>query len=606
MSRKKIKSIISFIALVFTTHLSLAQSDLELGYQYYEDGEYDKAIEYLEPLVKTNQSNQMYKSLFNSYLSVEDHELAEDLTKKFLKKSRLNKMELYTNLIYINRLAKDDKGVKRAFRNLENKVKNNPSLAYSAGDALQKRGYPKMALDIYDVAQTSNPKMNLDYQKAQLYGELGDIKKMYSMYVEMVERTPNYLPSVKNLIAQGLNGFESSDTEYLKETIIKKIQSGGPQTMNELLIFVYIQEENFSGAFAQLKALDRRSKSNKAEIFNLGYIAFASEEYTLSVRIFDYVIKAGKENPFYEEALLGRLKAKNKNLVLEGENGKNTWAVLQGEYFKVRKQVIGTTQMGELTISLANITAFRLDDVDSAIGLLKDLLSVGYIGEDEKARAKIALGDILLYNGNRWEAIIYYGQAEKAFEKSPIGQEAKFKRAKAAYYVGDFQWAQGIFDALKASTSKLIANDAMKYSLLINDNIALDTTMEAMKLFAKADLFNYQKNQDSALIVLDQLQAQYPGHTVEDETLLLKSEIWTEKREFNKAADNLQMIIDNHSDDILADDAIYRLAQLFERHLNRTSEAQELYQRLFTEHPDSFFTSDARKRYRQLRGDILN
>ncbi len=584
----------------------MAQSDLELGYQYYEDGEYTQAIEYLEPIAKSDYTNGLYKVLLNSYLSIDDFKSAEKLTRRFLKRSRINKMELYTNLIYTFVLAEDEKAMKKVVKELKKKVENNPSLAYSAGDALQKRGYPRIALEVYDLAQSVNPGMNLDYQKAQLYGELGDIKKMYSMYVDMVERTPNYLASVKRLIAQGMTGFESSNTEFLKELIIKKIQAGGPQTMNELLIYVYIQEKNFRGAFTQLKALDKRNNSNKGQIFNLGKISLAAEEYDLAVKVFDYIIKAGKDNPFYEEALMLRLTTQTQALYAQANTDVKSWETLQKEYIKTKKKLVGSPIMGTLTTQLAHITAFQLDDSDSAISMLKALVNTGYISEGDVARAKIELGDILLFKGERWEAIIYYGQAEKAFEKSPIGQEAKFKRAKAAYFVGDFEWAQGIFDALKASTSKLIANDAMKYSLLINDNTALDTTMDAMILFAKADLLHYQQKEDSAMIMLDKLQSAFPGHTVEDEVLLLKAEIWVKKQQYEKAAENLQSIIDSYADGILADDALYQLAQLFESHLNRVNEAKELYQRLFTEHPDSFFTTDARKRFRELRGDFLN
>lgn len=586
--------------------ISYAQNDLQIGLQYYEDGDYDKAIEYLEPLTSVQMTNQLYKALLNSYLSLKDYKGARKLNRNFRKKSRINQMELLTDLIYINFLDGDEKGKAKAVKQIEAGIKKNPSLAYSAANSLQKRGYPEIAIEVFDLAQSVNPNLNFDYQRAQLYGELGQIQKMYEMYVAMVERTPNYLASVKTLIAQGMSGFEESNTDYLKELLIRKIQEGGPSTMNELLIHVYIQEKNFRGAFTQLKAIDRRRKTNKAEIYNLGKVSLNSKEYKLSQKIFDYIIKAGKENPFYEDALVMKLEAKRLALEKDPESINYTWSDLQVEYFTVRQELVGYPEMGSLTIDLAHFTAFRLNDIDSAVALLQDLLSIGYISKETKARAKIELGDILLYSGERWEAILYYGQAEKAFEKSPIGQSAKFKRAKAAYFVGDFQWAQGIFDALKASTSKLIANDAMQYSLLINDNIALDTSTEAMKLYAKADLMHFQSKLDSSLFILTQIQKEYLNHSLQDEVLLLKARIWIRKKEYQKAADDLQSVVDHFNDGILADDALYQLAELFEKHLNRVDDAKELYRTLFTDHPDSFFANDARKKFRTLRGDILN
>ena len=82
--------------------------------------------------------------------------------------------------------------------------------------------------------------------------------------------------------------------------------------------------------------------------------------------------------------------------------------------------------------------------------------------------------------------------SNKDFKENPIGHEAKLSSAKVAYFQGDFSWAQAQLKVLRASTSKLIANDAMKLSLLITDNYNLDTAELPMKTFAKADLLIFQ------------------------------------------------------------------------------------------------------------------
>ncbi|MDZ7848542.1 MAG: tetratricopeptide repeat protein [Owenweeksia sp.] len=355
-----------------------------------------------------------------------------------------------------------------------------------------------------------------------------------------------------------------------------------------------------------LRRLINVQSGNKTQLFKLGQVALNNEEYITARRIFNYIIDTGPNGSFYAEALLLGLRAEKQRLLAADATQVEQWHSLQKEYYKVLKQLKGLPEVSELTIDLADLTAFQLNEADTAAGMLKNLITTGYISKSDLARAKIQLGDILLYQGNRWDAIIYYGQAEKAFEQSPIGQEAKFKRAKAAYYVGDFEWAQGIFNALKASTSKMIANDALYYSLLINDNIALDTSTEAMELFARADLMNYQQKPDSALYILGLMEVAFIEHPIQDEVLFLKSEILIDKKRYEEAVQSLTTLLKDHQDDILADDAQYMLARLYEEKLGKVLEAQELYQNLFTEHPDSFYASEARKRYRALRGDVLN
>ena len=109
------------------------------------------------------------------------------------------------------------------------------------------------------------------------------------------------------------------------------------------------------------------------------------------------------------------------------------------------------------------------------------------------AECKIQYADILLLSDKIWDALLYYSQVENDFKESPIGHRAKFKRAKIAYYQGDFNWAQAQLDVLKSSTSKLISNDAMDLSLLITDNYNLDTIDKPMIQFAKGDLLCFQK-----------------------------------------------------------------------------------------------------------------
>jgi tetratricopeptide (TPR) repeat protein len=608
-----IKIITSIILLSPAVTIAQAQvgvkeriSNQRLAEQYYKQGEYEKALEYIEPLLKTSFSGAVYDMAFNSYIIIKEFKKAEKLAERSIKKVRGNNGKFYADLVYLNLLTADEKEADKVVNKVLGLINKTPAYAYSFANAFQKRGYPKIALEIYETAELKLPSSNFDYQKALLYGELGDIKTMYSSYVDMVERTPSYLSTVKQLLARSLGEEASTEnSDFLKQELIQRIQKGGSKRMNDLLVFVFIQEKNFNGAFTQLKALDRRKETNKSEIFNLGRVALNSQDFRAADKIFKYIIKQGEENPFYEEGLIGRLQTQKGKLETQSETQTEEWADLADQYKETREILIGQPQYGAMSIEFAHILAFQLDDVDSAEAVLRNVLNRGFANPEDKAKAKVELGDVLLYQGNRWDAIIFYGQAEKEFERSPIGQEAKFKRAKAAYFVGDFKWAQGIFDVLKASTSKLIANDAMRYSLLLTDNLALDTNMEAMQLYAQADFMNYQGKRDSALEILEVLKSNYVGHSLQDEVLYLKATILTKKGDYQSAAKNWQELIEVFDKDILADDALYYLALLNESQFKNIEKAKELYQRLFTEHPDSFFATDARKKFRELRGDSV-
>ena len=186
-------------------------------------------------------------------------------------------------------------------------------------------------------------------------------------------------------------------------------------------------------------------------------------------------------------------------------------------------------------------------------------------------------------------------------------KSAKFKNAKVFYYSGDFNWAKGQLDVLKGSTSRLIANDAMELSLIISDNITLDTNKTPLTKYARAELMILQNKLDEALAILDSITYLFPDHSLSDEILFKKYEVYFKRKDYIKAASFLEKLFLNDSRrDILEDNAIFFLAELYEIHLNDKQKAMDFYKKLLKEYSNSIYATQARKRFRALRGDILN
>ena len=586
---------------------SIGTEDWELAQHYYQQEDYEKALVYFKKLTKKRKDKRLYDLGLNSYLALNQYKEARSVIKNYIKHTQGRQGIYYADLVGVYQIEKKDGAVNELMEELVEKMNANPNLAYSFGDAFQKKGYPNLALQIYEAAEAVSGSVNFDYQKSQIFGELGQIESMYSMYVKMVVQNPNYMPTIKQLLGMSFNqGIIDEQVGFFTELLVKEIQAGGPATLNELLVFVFIRQENYTGAFLQLKALDKRNPGNKSDLYELAKVCQSNEAYEQAQEIYRYIIKAGSDYAYYELALILELETSQQQLLKSNDTQKSDWQSLELRYQKAFKHLKGTPYLADWSMGLADVLAFRLGKPDSAVGVLKGLFSNAMVGEKAIALAKIKLGDILLFSGDRWEAILMYGQAEKAFEQSPIGQEAKFKKAKAAYYVGDFEWAQSTFNVLKESTSKLIANDAMSYSLLITDNTALDTNTEALEMYAKADLLLYRQQYDSVNTLLSRMDIAFGDHPILDDVLFMQVKVHVELREYLAAADKLETLLTTYPKSILADNALYQLAGLYEVELAQKEKASELYQQLFIEHTDSFFAADARKRFRELRGDVLN
>ena len=293
-----------------------------------------------------------------------------------------------------------------------------------------------------------------------------------------------------------------------------------------------------------------------------------------------------------------------RNKLVEGYDYSNEELLkLEQEYEQFLSKFGKSRMTASIVLELANLEAFYLNDLDKAIQLLDELINYPGIDHKLQAMAKLNLADFYLMKGERWESTLLYSQVDKAYQEDILGHEARFRNAKLSYYVGDFQWAQAQFDILKASTSKLIANDALDLSVFIMDNLGLDTSAAALNLYAQADLMVFQNRFDEAFAKLDTLNREYPAHALEDDMLYLKSKIYHKQRNYSKTAEMLQTIIDQHPEGIRADNAIFELAELYEKHLDDLEKAKMLYETLFIDYSGSTFAVEARKRFRVLRGD---
>ena len=258
-----------------------------------------------------------------------------------------------------------------------------------------------------------------------------------------------------------------------------------------------------------------------------------------------------------------------------------------------------------IVLELAELQAFYLNDLDKAIQILNELIN--FPGSDRivQANGKLSLADFYLMKGEVWESTLLYSQVDKAFKEDLLGHEARFRNAKLSYFNGDFQWAQTQFDILKASTSRLIANDALDLSVFIMDNLGLDTSATALITYSQAELLVFQNRFQEAFDKMDSLLVAFPDHSLQDDVLYLKANVYKKKRNFEKAAELYETIVEKYKEEIRADNSLFALAELYETQLNDIEKAKTLYETLFIDFSGSTFAVEARKRFRRLRGDNI-
>jgi tetratricopeptide (TPR) repeat protein len=261
-----------------------------------------------------------------------------------------------------------------------------------------------------------------------------------------------------------------------------------------------------------------------------------------------------------------------------------------------------TAETSELLTEYAHLLAFYLNQPTEAIKLLTDGLALPKINQKQMSTMKAELSDIYVFSGDLWEAVITYSQVIESNKSTLLGDDVKFKKAKLGYYMGNFQWAKAQLDALRASTSKLIANDAMDLALFISENLETDSTTVPLQIFARADLHLFRNNYPEALAALDSISKMYAFNSLIDDVDFRKAGILQKQGKYAEAALLLEQIVKDHSWEMLADDALFQLAGIYQNKLNRKEEAMSLYKKMLADYPASVYVVDARAEYRKMQG----
>ena len=589
-----------FLALSLLGFLPLqAQEDL-LARNYMQQGAYEKAALLYEGLVaKTPGNTNLVTSLVEAYQQLEQYDKAEKVLLETLELSK-NLVYIKVDLAYNYQLQGLDAKAQQLYSEVIEQVSANPPLASMVGRTFKKYNLLDEAATTYTLAKDAGlNSVYINVELARIYGEQGNIEQMFDAYINLILESDRY----QSLAQRAFNDFITDDPQneangIFRTLLLKRLQDDPNLLYNRLLSWLFIQQKEYNKAFIQEKAIARRTNDLNG-IFTLASVAKENEAFELASTIYQYLVEQAPSDEM-------RLFAHQELLDLRVQkNDQADFASIEAAYKSLLNQFGTAAETLDLQTKYAHFLAFNQNKKEEASAFLKETLNLK-LNRFQEARVKMELADILVLEERFNAALIYYSQIQKNLKDNILAQEARFKVAKTSYYKGDFEWAKTQLKVLKSSAEQLIANDAQDLYLLITDNTVGDSTQTALKTFAKADLLLFQNKQDAALEVYNTLLAEHKDKAIEDETLLEQAKIFENKGLYNRAVQNYQLILEKHGDDILADDAHYRLGNLYANKLEQPEKAKEQYEKIIFNFADSIFYVDAQQKYRKLRGDAIN
>ncbi|RTZ07933.1 tetratricopeptide repeat protein [Flavobacterium sp. GSP27] len=588
------KKIVLLIHL-FLSLFAFAQNE-QLAQYYYDKGDFEKAkISYEELLQEIPLNSQYFLRIIDCSQQLQQFESTEKAIQERLDK--YNQGNLLVELGYNFQLQKNDDKAKMYYDQALDRIRKNPNQVYGISNTFERKVLLEYALKSYQIAVELEPNFNFNYQIGLLYGQLSNIEMMISTFLDEAFANPQNSIRIQNQLVRFMaDEGDANFNELLRKALIVRTQKNQDIFWNHYLSWFYVQEKEFGKAFIQQKAIYKRNPESLATIVNLGQLAIEEENEEAAKEILGFVL----QNTLDLELLI---QANSYLIAMKIEKAtEKDFAAISKELDGLMKQF----EISPFTLSLqliqAHFTAFKLKKPEEGKAIIKRALEL-QLNDYQVADAKMELADILLYEEKFNQALIYYSQIELDLKNDVMAHEASLKAAKTSYFKADFAWALKQFKELKSANTQLIANDALEYFLLINDNTVVDSTQTALKQFAKGDYLLYQNRNQEAITQFLSILKNHKGQQIEAVTLLRLGNIYEETGDFTLALSQYQTIMDQYSDGIYIDEALYFSAEIYKKQLLLPDKAKPLYEKIIFNHQDSIYFVEARKKFRQLRGD---
>ena len=604
---KRLRNILipCLLAILCTPSAALAQQNREqMAAYYFDHGDFAQAAQLYESLYQRGNNKFYYQRLLATYLEMEQYKEALKLVQQ-RQKTAPKDLYLFVDEGNIHiRQGQEKKALKcydKAIAQIGNNLQPIPDLAM----AFLTAGRPSYAAQTYLTARSKTRNNTLYFNELiGVYQQMGDYEAMTGEYFDLLDHQPGMMQSIQISMQRTLK--EAPDerlADGVRRALVSRVQEH-PENRNylEMMIWFSIQQNDYRFALEQAQAIDARfPESGDDQVMRVAQIAQNNGAFDVAIDGYRHLQQKGPNNAYYFDSRVGELEVEFARINHNYSIDSKSFAQLREKYLAAFAELGKNERTLPLMRHYATLIAYHGGDVQEAVSMLDDALELPRLKAKTRDEVKLELGDLLLFAGETWDASLLYMQVEKANKDDILGASAKYRNAKLSYYNHDFEWAKSQLNVLRASTSKLIANDAMELSLLISDNMEDDSTYDMLEVFADADLMLYRNRLDSAWNTFDRITRLALSHPLFDEVLMRKAQIRMKQARYDDADSLLQRLIDFYPTDITADDALMMRAELNEQQLSRPDVALGCYEKLLLDYPSSLYADQARKRYNALK-----
>ncbi len=576
---------------------------------YLRAGQFDQAVALLEDLYAASpETHAFYERLKEAYVSVKRYDEAIALVEK--RQARAPQPGLAAEKAHLLYLKGDEDAALAAWDEalaLAPESANTYRLVYQS--LVEARLFDQAIATIQKGRAALGDSTQFQTELAYLYSLTGQHEAAIGEYLELLQEDERRLGFVRRRLGRFVEQ-EEARRQSIAATQRAVRRAPLNRAYRELMAWLYMEDGQYAQAFDVYRAVDRLEDEGGRALFLFARQAADAGAYDAALSAYEEILERHPDAAIAPEAL--------RSLGIMHER----WAEAAGE---TATSASGTSQQTpHYERALETYRAFlkkypnrpEYPDVLRRIGALEQdvFMDLGAAKEtlQEVARryprtqaadeAAYDLGRIALAEGRLQDARLAFGRLVERLRTGDLADRARYEQALLHFYQGEFDAALTIAQAINANTSTDTANDAIALKVLLIENKSRDTTQAAVKQYATARLRQRQHRPDEALAILDSLLATHGADPLADDARFLRAEVLQRKGQAEAALNAFAEIPLMYPQSHLADQSLFRAAEIQENGLGNPEAALKTYTRLLSEYPGSLLATDARTRIRALRG----
>ncbi|AFN74453.1 TPR repeat-containing protein [Melioribacter roseus P3M-2] len=590
--------LVSFLVLPSVISGQDAETKYKLAQNYERSGNFEKAENLLNELIEQQPWNYSYfNSLYNIYIKQKKYDEAVGIISQRLTYSP-NDPSLYGLMgsVYFMKEMSDS-----AYFYWDKGIETNPSSISTyriiANYAIESRALDRALEYLKMGRQLSSDKSIFTLDLANIYSLTLRYKEATLEYCYLLSIKPDQIGLVKTKFNSYSGNKKALDE--ITETLESYYKENPQPIYLDLIAYCNMLNGNYNAALNFTIEYEKKINGNGASIYSMAQTALRSKAYDAALTGYRYIVDNFPGSNIVPIAKISRVETLRAKL---NKNPKNDlwhyakiidtveYKRLSEEYKKIAGEYVNSNIFIQALYSRAEIEFENLRNYRLADSIFT-IINLRAPGTEYSAKAFLKRGLIAIYSDNLEQAKTFFDNILLNNKLSAdLKAEAYFRKAKIDFWQNYFESALSNLKSASGDLSSAFANDAIELSALIS---TLKRDSSNLAIYAKSDLFAFQKKYEEAVALLKDLIKRDNLFILKDFALYRLAEVNIYTKSYGEALEYLKELTGKSENGILSDKALLLTAQIYQYGLKDESKAGELYENFLEKYPDSLYLETA-------------